>query len=33
MGGGRVTVAEEYVSKEQFGEFVRRMEAGFHAQD
>ena len=26
-------MAEEYVSKDQFGEFVRRMEAGFHAQD
>ena len=24
-------MAEEYVSKDQFGEFVRRMEAGFHA--
>jgi hypothetical protein len=23
-------MAEEYVSKDQFGEFVRRMDAGFH---
>ena len=26
-------MAEEYVSKDQFGEFVRRMDAGFHAND
>lgn len=26
-------MAEEYISKDQFGEFVKRMEAGFHAQD
>lgn len=26
-------MAEDYVSKDQFGEFVKRMEAGFHGQD
>lgn len=26
-------MAEEYVSKDQFGEFVRRMETGFHGID